>query len=331
MSSNDLLERYVYAVASNLPKGERQDVARELRSLIEDMVEERAGVASPAAEEGALVEVLRDLGQPALVAERYGQPRPYLVGPTYYPIFKTVTSIVTLVLTVLFVGATVLSLVFGQQPPEAQLEALGKSLLQFGTSLLTNVGIIVLVFAVIERVAGPQASEEADWDPRKLPSINDPARLDRADTAFELGFDLLGLAVFNYLVQRGTPVILLDSPQVTTFWVKFTPAFLAWAPWIVATFVVSIALNLFLLWRGYWETMSRLASLAIGLFTSYVLLRVLLVEPITTANWMDIVVKMVLGVVLVIVLVDMAQQLYRLIQRARKEDLNTSLHAGVVT
>ena len=39
----EMINRYIYAVTQKLPQSQRKDIADELRGLIEDMLEERAG------------------------------------------------------------------------------------------------------------------------------------------------------------------------------------------------------------------------------------------------------------------------------------------------
>ena len=41
MQSQELIERYIYAVTRHIRKEEREDIAKELRSIIADMLEER--------------------------------------------------------------------------------------------------------------------------------------------------------------------------------------------------------------------------------------------------------------------------------------------------
>lgn len=120
MDPNDLIDRYVHAVTHTLRSAERDDVARELRTLIEDMLAERADAAAP--DEATVIEVLRHLGPPDEVAERYGQPRPYLVGPAYYPVFKLVTTIVLAVLGIVYLVGVVASLAFWEEGPQPRWE-----------------------------------------------------------------------------------------------------------------------------------------------------------------------------------------------------------------
>lgn len=63
------IERYIYAVTKRLPESQREDVASELRSLIEDMLDERKQSEAATAQE--IEEVLMELGHPSLLAQKY--------------------------------------------------------------------------------------------------------------------------------------------------------------------------------------------------------------------------------------------------------------------
>ncbi|HOK27788.1 MAG TPA: hypothetical protein PLI21_02040, partial [Methanomassiliicoccaceae archaeon] len=73
----DLIERYIQAVTERLPDGTRDDVARELRANIEDMLPDEAG-------EEDVREVLEKLGSPSALANEYRQSKRYLIGPAMY-------------------------------------------------------------------------------------------------------------------------------------------------------------------------------------------------------------------------------------------------------
>ena len=61
---NDLIERYIYAVTRRLPRSKQEDMAKELRGLVEDMLLERCGEAMP--EEKDVRIVLTELGSPQI-------------------------------------------------------------------------------------------------------------------------------------------------------------------------------------------------------------------------------------------------------------------------
>ena len=77
----ELVERYVHQVGRYLPPKERAEIEAELRSQIEDQLDDRFG-GSPSPAEVALV--LKELGEPRRMAASYGSEQ-YLVGPDLYP------------------------------------------------------------------------------------------------------------------------------------------------------------------------------------------------------------------------------------------------------
>lgn len=72
----DLKEKYIYAVVSKLPKEQREEIAEEVRMLIDDMMGDN--------DEKRLEDVLLELGDPSKLADKYREHSRYLIGPKYY-------------------------------------------------------------------------------------------------------------------------------------------------------------------------------------------------------------------------------------------------------
>ena len=95
----DLIDRYVQEVARRLPRNQREDVARELRSSLEDSLEGRSGVPLDQVDEDTAVELLLEFGSPREAAASY-QPGPrYLIGPSHYPSFLKTMKIAVAIMT----------------------------------------------------------------------------------------------------------------------------------------------------------------------------------------------------------------------------------------
>src|SRR5688572_10690044 len=92
----NLIDKYIAEVGKHLPRNQRVDMEAEIRSTLEDMLEERKQ-APGAVEDVMIIELLKEYGAPRKVAESYIGPR-YLIGPRVYPIFELVTKIVLTVL-----------------------------------------------------------------------------------------------------------------------------------------------------------------------------------------------------------------------------------------
>jgi len=78
-----LIDRYIAEVGRHLPEKDRSDIEAEIRSLIEDMLEER-GRTVKTADEKVRAETLEQLGDPQLLAAKYSPPKRYLIGPEWY-------------------------------------------------------------------------------------------------------------------------------------------------------------------------------------------------------------------------------------------------------
>lgn len=96
-----LIEHYVYAVVSKLPEKQRDDIAEEIKTLIDDMKDKYANEVD---EEKKVEKVLLELGDPNLLAEEYLDQKRYLIGPKnfnkYVFVLKIVLSSVVLAITI---------------------------------------------------------------------------------------------------------------------------------------------------------------------------------------------------------------------------------------
>src|SRR5690606_39352035 len=100
----NLIDLYIGEVTRRLPEKNRQDIALELRSAIEDMLPEDPS-------EQDVKEVLAEMGNPAVLASGYRDKPMHLIGPRYFdlyisllklilPIAITVTLIVVIVVAI---------------------------------------------------------------------------------------------------------------------------------------------------------------------------------------------------------------------------------------
>jgi uncharacterized membrane protein len=87
----NLIDRYVYAVTEHLPANTKEDVSKELRANIMDMLPDNPS-------EDEIKAVLTKLGNPVKLAHEYSQSKNYLIGPELYDSYITVVKIVVTVL-----------------------------------------------------------------------------------------------------------------------------------------------------------------------------------------------------------------------------------------
>lgn len=269
----NLIDRYVTEVGKHLllVKG-RKDIEKELRSTLEDMLEERAQAAGKPADEAMEIQLLKEYGTPQKVAETYN-PNPYLIGPRMFPFFlfvlKIVISVVSVVLLVLTgIKIATLSPMAGPEFVQAVWDGLtgviGAAIAAFGN--------IVLVFAILERfvpAAEFKLDEENEWDPASLKKEPTPDEVKIWEPIFAIVFTFIAISIFNFSPQW--LVIFIFSDDKTAFIPALTEAFFRWLPWINIGWVAEIVMNGMLIRTGRWTTPTRLFSIGIKIFQTVIL------------------------------------------------------------
>ena len=184
----ELIDRYVYAVTMHLSENIREDVSRELRANIEDMLPENAT-------ESDIRAVLEKLGNPRNLADEYNQTKRYLIGPGLYDNYLSVLKLVIYIISIVFVCITMLDWVTN---PALNGKAVQIST-RFFIALLTAPveGIlqgffwVTLVFAILERtnaIEGKLPFTKKKWSLEELPpiTVSEKRKISRVETAFSI-------------------------------------------------------------------------------------------------------------------------------------------------
>jgi hypothetical protein len=259
----NLIDKYIVEVGKHLPRKNRTDIEAEIRSTLEDMLEERTQNSGPA-DEATVMAVLKEYGAPHEVAGKY-KSREYLIGPRLFPFFERVIRVV---LAVVF-GASLLGLITslaqtGLTGPEI-LSAIGKWISGLFSGMIAAFGYIAIVFAVIERtkIGNRFEKEFTEWDPKDLERENDPDEVDKADHVATVIFSTLALVIFNLY-----PDLLSIRYLSNGTWVSMpilTPVFFSFLPWINLMAVLQIIFSSFMLGQKYWQAWTRILDIVIHL------------------------------------------------------------------
>lgn len=144
----DLIDRYLNAVAAQLPQSQRADIVAELRDMILSRFEEKEEALGRPLTEAEQEEILRDIGHPLAVAARYGSGPQHIVGPELFPwwMFGVRTGLIAIV-AITLIGAVVRVLIGDVEVGRAIGQAF-HSIFQSGIML---VGFATLGAFVIER------------------------------------------------------------------------------------------------------------------------------------------------------------------------------------
>lgn len=201
---NDLIERYIHQVVAYLPPHERAEIEAELRSLIQDQMDDRFQQPSDA----DIAAVLAEMGSPHEMAASYSSDR-YLVGPAYYPYLTMVLWRIALL-----VPAVVIFLnIFGAVTAEAPLDftaLLVQTVISAVEVTLILAALTVFIFAIVERANLEGELETEPFDPQKLPEVNDPRTVDRAEGIFGIAFGTVFVLALLYFLQVGGLTLRFD-------------------------------------------------------------------------------------------------------------------------
>ena len=259
----NLIDKYIAEVGKYLPRKNRADIEAEIRSTLEDMLEERKQ-ADGAADDETVITLLKEYGAPREVAESYTGPR-YLIGPRVFPTFEMVTKIVAAVLLALSLVAIGLSLARSSLVGPELIKTIGEQVLDLLSGLITAFGYIVLAFAILERVLpAKEFEEEEEWNPADLASEPDPDRVKLGEQIFEMFFLVLFLIIFNLY-----PGIIGIGFFNDSDWVFISPilteAFFSYLPWINLLILLQLGFNIYLLRQGFWNTTTRVMNILLEL------------------------------------------------------------------
>lgn len=248
-----LIESYVEEVGSKLPRRQREDIQTEIRSLLEDTLEDRLNESGGEADVEMVAGLLKEFGTPDKMALSYAPDR-YLVGPKLFSLFLLVLKIVFTVMIVLAMIWTGIDI--SQAGTTAEIaQVFGQHMIELAGTLMSVFANIVIVFAILERVLPEKALDDEDWDPRKLERIPDHDKIKTAELIVTMVFSTIGIVIFNFFPQiiRG---ISLANGQMTSFQI-LSGNFARFIPWLTALWTLEILFSILMLWRRQWDPATR--------------------------------------------------------------------------
>ena len=309
MNANEMIDRYVNEVGEHLPRKVRADIEMELRSLLLDALEERAG-AEPSVKGTAVL--LQEFGSPEAIAAQY-RPAESLIGPELFPTYKLVVTI-----TVSIIGGLhllLLGLTLWQANGVDWLDIALNMVFSFGRSAILNAGIVTLIFAIIERTAGDSLTlpekKAKEWDPFALPPVKDPDRIKRGELIAGIFFGLLFLVWLNFFPDWLGVINIGD--EGSGIWMLVTAEFLALIPWFSASLLLDVLLKTAVLLQGRWNRVTRWIEVGTSLFGLYVGNLVFSLEEISTVPFLTTMAKVGLAIGLFIGTIELVGKLIRLL------------------
>jgi hypothetical protein len=282
--STNLIDTYVSEVGRRLPGKNRLDIQAEIRSILQDMQEERSRKAGKPVDEEMTLEVLKEYGSPEKVAATYQSER-YLIGPRLYPLFILVLRIVLIVTGVLAAIGLGIALSHTTLPIGNAIETIFKAIGNYATSIMIALGNIVIIFAILEwalfragsKVEFKGLPQEKEWDPRVLTRVSTPNQVKMGETIVEIVGCFAGIVIFNFFPQiiGFTPSMnsLVGSGNLAaglgnlTFVPLLSEAFFAFLPYLTLLWALTIAMDIVLLRMGSWNIATRLSLIGLKIIT----------------------------------------------------------------
>ncbi len=190
----EMIDRYVHAVTERLPEETREDVARELRVNIEDMLPDNATKED-------VRTVLEKLGNPNVLSNEYRQVKRYLIGPamydTYVPILKLVVGIAA-------IAFAFLALIGVIAEPTKHISAMIVDVLSaaFEGAVMAFLWV-TLIFVLLERVNIQEGSlplKKKKWSVDDLPPIvqHPGSRIKRSEIVISLFFTVVFTSILLF-------------------------------------------------------------------------------------------------------------------------------------
>jgi len=251
-----LIDRYIAEVGRHLPEKDRGDIEAEIRSTLEDGIEERGG-----ANEANIKSVLQEFGDPALLAEKYSSSKRYLIGPLWYdgyietlkrvlgtalPIFLVVTFLVDLANDP---GSVIGSLVDA---------AWGTFYVALQIAFWVTVGFIIAERTGADPNDAPSKGPRL-WTPDQLPPLPKKRQMDISEVITSMA-----LVIGGALLIAWSPRILSIQNNAETIPFLHPNLWNLWLPIFFVLVGLTVVHELFKLAIGNWTRALTVTNLILG-------------------------------------------------------------------
>ena len=328
-----LLDRYMQEISNNLPAKKQADLTAEIRSLIEDTLDDRSQSEGRPVDEEMVAGVLKEFGSPEKVAASY-LPERYLVGPQLYPTYMLVLRIVlTVILVVALVGLGVDIAQRGRTLADF-ISAVTEGLAGLMSAVFQAFGTVTFVFAIIQWAQPNLKEKSKGWDPRQMKDSHPWDHVSIPGQMVEIMLTAIVVMLFNFF-----PHLVGLYSTVDGQWVGvplLSPDFFRYMPWLNVLWGASILINLLLINSGRWTRMTRWLSVGTAIFTIVIMISMLFgpnllaldSQAFTRLGWADAclqdlasvfngLVRFVLGIIVFFQIVELAQTLWRMLGKGK--------------
>jgi hypothetical protein len=243
MHATEVIETYIDDTMRLLPRRQRDDVATELRSLLNEELHARGRESGRPPDESVALSLVRDYGQPNEVAARYQPP---------WPIIDPADSTSFMRAAIIGAGALVLQSALNRLQPARR----GTADNRVEIAILVWLGILVVAFGAKNWIRRRWPAK-VRWTPR------DRERANRVGTAV-----VVPIAAF-LVVFYAAPTWVLDQlsgGRFDTSWATYTADFQRLRlPCFIGLMVGLLALLSFAAIAGRWRRLTRRIDIGLNM------------------------------------------------------------------
>jgi hypothetical protein len=288
MHTTEVIETYIDATVRFLPRRQRNDVATELRSLLNEELHALAQEAGRPPDESLALSLVRNYGQPSEVAARYQPPR-VIIDPADSTSF----------LRAAIIGAGALVSLGAISKRLPSLRGTVDNVVALG--MLAWLGLLVVVF-------GARSWIRRRWPTKVLWEPRDRDRVNRVGAAV-----IVPIASF-FVLLYGAPAWLLDhisGGRIDTSWAAYTADFQRLRlPLFLGLMFGLLALLSFAAIQGRWNRLTRRIDIGLNIAVACMTLFFAVDGNIFQIGPVDQIARNVLALVAAIYVPSVGAQLY---------------------
>lgn len=260
MESN-LIDRYVYEVIRRIPEKEREDVSRELKSNIYDMLSDNP-------DEKEIESILVSLGSPAALADKYRQNPGYLISPRVYyeyvRVLKWLVPLIGVIVMLVGIGIGIAESLSENAEMKDVFKEIFQNAISFGISGAIQAAIWTTIgFVIADRSGYNAEAQDNEWSIDQLPeeTPNAKYRINLSDSIVELTMTLIFSILFILFCLGSFPNWFIIKTGETEVRNLFNEAFINMA--VPATIVSALFGTLdcsIKIWKRQWTPLVCIVS-----------------------------------------------------------------------
>lgn len=191
----DIIDKYIYAIGKKLPYDSRDEIKRELKSLLLDEIDSSCG-EDPSIND--VEKIIYEFGSPKQVAKRYKNDDA-IISSIYTNLFFMISKIIIGSLTIAFSTIFIINIISNWLTAAVVLENIIDLFLNIFNSSLAAIGFLTVIFILITKFSNEQFLDlEEDWSVDELEDIKlSPDKVSKVETIVDIFFTVLFLSILN--------------------------------------------------------------------------------------------------------------------------------------